>query len=317
MTTDASSHLRSLVGSHLLSVADLDREQILALVESAVVRKRNPDARAPLKGRSVALLFEKPSLRTRVSFEVGLFRLGAQAVYLDHASSPIGQRESIEDLAGYLERTVQAIVARVNSHETLRQLAAASSVPVINALSDLEHPCQALADLLTLREHLGTLRGARLAYIGDGNNVCHSLMLASAIAGVHITVITPEGHAPRPEVAAAAMKLASGNDVAVTTDVQAIAGHDAVYTDTWESMGEPTLTPERARAFAPYRVTDAMMTLASKGSRRPARFMHCMPAHRGQEVDANVIDGAQSIVYDQAENRLHAQNALMLALMGS
>ena len=317
MTVNASSHLRSLPGSHLLSAADLDREQILALIESAVARKQSPEFGSPLAGRSVALLFEKPSLRTRVSFEVGLFRLGAQAVYLDHAASPIGQRETVEDLAGYLERTVQAIVARVNSHETLRRLAAASDVPVVNALSDLEHPCQALADLLTLREHLGTLSDARLAYIGDGNNVCHSLMLASAIAGVHITIITPEGHAPRPEIVAAAMKLAMGNDVVLSTDVNAVAGHDAVYTDTWESMGEPTLTPERARAFAPYRVTDAMMRLASKGSRRPAHFMHCMPAHRGQEVDADVIDGAQSIVYDQAENRLHAQNALMLALMGS
>lgn len=310
-----TTSLRALAGSHLLSVLDLDREQILALIGSAMSLKGAGDTGAALAGRSVALLFEKPSLRTRVSFEVGLFRLGAQAVYLDHAASPLGARESVEDLAGYLQRTVHAIVARVHSHEMLRRLAGASGVPVVNALSDLEHPCQALADLLTVREHIGGLEGVRLAYVGDGNNVCHSLVLACALAGVSVTVVTPEGHGPRAEIVEAARRIAEG--VTVTTDVGAVAGHDVVYTDTWESMGEPTLTPERARAFEPYRVTPELMRLASGGHGEGALFMHCMPAHRGQEVDAAVIDGPRSVVYDQAENRLYAQNALMLALLGA
>ncbi len=315
MTTGATSPLTSLAGSHLLSVADLERDQIGAIVERAIGIKKSPPTDAPLAGRSVALIFEKPSLRTRVSFEVGLFRLGAQGVYLDHSANPIGKRESVTDLAGYLQRTVHAIVARVNSHAVLKSLASASSIPVINALSDLEHPCQALADLVTIREHVGRLEGARLAYVGDGNNVCHSLMLAGAIVGMHVTVVTPEGQGPRGEFVSAARRSAveTGVRIEVSSDVGAIEHHDVVYTDTWESMGEPELTPEKARAFEPYRVTPALMSTA--GSR--AIFMHCMPAHRGEEVDAAVIDGPTSVVYDQAENRLYAQNALMLALMGS
>lgn len=315
MTTGAASPLTALAGSHLLSVADLDRDQIVAIVERAITSKKAPPAEAPLAGKSVALIFEKPSLRTRVSFEVGLFRLGAQGVYLDHSASPIGKRESVEDLAGYLQRTVHAIVARVNSHAVLKSLASASGIPVVNALSDLEHPCQALADLVTIREHIGRLEGVRLAYIGDGNNVCHSLMLAGAIVGMHVTVITPEGRGPRSEFVASARRYAeeTGVPIEVTTHLNAAKNQDVVYTDTWESMGEPELTPEKARAFEPYRVTSATMSGAGGG----AIFMHCMPAHRGQEVDAAVIDGPTSVVYDQAENRLYAQNALMLALMGS
>ena len=314
MTTGATSPLTSLAGSHLLSIADLDRDQILAIVESAIAIKKNQPTDAPLAGRSAALIFEKPSLRTRVSFEVGLFRLGAQGVYLDHSTSPIGKRESVEDLAGYLQRTVHAIIARVNSHAVVKSLASVSGIPVINALCDLEHPCQALADLVTIREHVGRLGGVRLAYVGDGNNVCHSLMLAGAIVGMHVTVVTPEGRGPRSEFVNAARRYAeeSGVQIVVTSDLGAIENHDVVYTDTWESMGEPELTPEKARAFEPYRVTPAMMSKAGTG----AVFMHCMPAHRGEEVDAAVIDGPTSVVCDQAENRLYAQNALMLALMG-
>lgn len=314
MTTGAASPLASLAGSHLLSIADLDRDQILAIVESAIAIKKNPPANAPLSGRSAALIFEKPSLRTRVSFEVGLFRLGAQGVYLDHSTSPIGKRESVEDLAGYLQRTVHAIVARVNSHAVLKSLASASGIPVINALSDLEHPCQALADLVTIREHVGRLEGVRLAYVGDGNNVSHSLMLAGAIVGMHVTVVTPEGRGPRGEFVSTARRYAgeTGAQIEVTSDLGAIENHDVVYTDTWASMGDPELTPEKAKAFEPYRVTPTMMSKAGSN----AVFMHCMPAHRGEEVDTAVIDGPASIVYDQAENRLYAQNALMLALMG-
>ncbi len=319
MTTHTPSTLDALSGSHLLSIADIDPKQIAALVDRALEIKGSPPMNGPLAGRSVALLFEKPSLRTRVSFEVGLFRLGAQTVYLDHSASPIGKRESVEDLAGYLQRTVHAIVARVNSHETLRTLASVSGVPVVNALSDLEHPCQALADLVTIKEHVGRLEGVRLAYIGEGNNVSHSLMLAGASAGVHVTVITPSGHEPHHAFVDAAQSAAAktGAQISITNDPHQIADHDVVYTDTWESMGEPELTPERARAFEPYKVTASLMDLASGGTRSGTRFMHCMPAHRGQEVMADVIDGPRSIVYDQAENRLYAQSALMLALMGS
>lgn len=315
MTSGAAPSLTSLAGSHLLSVADLDRDQIVAIVERAIAIKKSPPADAPLAGKSVALIFEKPSLRTRVSFEVGLFRLGAQGVYLDHSASPIGKRESVEDLAGYLQRTVHAVVARVNSHAVLKSLASASGIPVVNALSDLEHPCQAMADLVTIREHVGKLEGVRLAYVGDGNNVCHSLMLAGAIVGMHVTVVTPEGRGPRNEFVSAALRIAeeTGVRIDVSDDVGVTKDHDVVYTDTWESMGEPELTPEKASAFEPYRVTQAMMSSAGSS----AIFMHCMPAHRGQEVDATVIDGPTSVVYDQAENRLYAQNALMLALMGS
>ncbi len=314
MTTGATSPLASLAGSHLLSITDLDRDQILAIVENAIAIKKHPPTDAPLGGLSAALIFEKPSLRTRVSFEVGLFRLGGQGVYLDHSASPIGQRESVKDLAGYLQRTVQAIVARVNSHAVLRALASASSVPVINALSDLEHPCQALADLVTIRERAGRLEGVRLAYVGDGNNVCHSLMLAGAAVGMHVTVVTPKGREPRNEFVSAAVRLAeqAGTEIEITNDPDAVENRDVVYTDTWASMGEPELTPEKAAAFEPYRVTPAMMSRAGGG----AVFMHCMPAHRGEEVDAEVIDGPSSVVYDQAENRQYAQNALMLALMG-
>lgn len=310
--------LAPLAGTHMLSIADLDREQILAIVERAVARKADAGEGSPLAGRSVALIFEKPSLRTRVSFEVGLFRLGAQAVYLDHGSSPLGERESVEDLAAYLSRTVHAIVARVNSHESLRALAAASAVPVVNALSDLEHPCQALADLVTVRERLGELRGVGLAYIGDGNNVCHSLMLAGACVGMRVTVVTPEGRGPRAAFVSASERLAvaSGGSVRMTSDPEAVRGHAVVYTDTWASMGGPGLTAEDRRLFEPYRVTARTMALASEGLDREAIFMHCLPAHRGDEVDADVIDGPRSMVYDQAENRLHAQNALMLALLG-
>ena len=310
--------LAPLAGTNLLSIADLEREQILALVERAVARKADAGEGLPLAGRSVALIFEKPSLRTRVSFEVGLFRLGAQAVYLDHGSSPLGERESVEDLAAYLSRTVHAIVARVNSHESLRALAAASAVPVVNALSDLEHPCQALADLVTIRERAGELRGVGLAYIGDGNNVCHSLMLAGASVGMRVTVVTPEGRGPRGAFVSASERLAqaSGGSVRVTTDPHAVRGHGVVYTDTWASMGGPGLTAVGRRAFEPYRVTARTMALASEGFEREAIFMHCLPAHRGDEVNADVIDGPRSVVYDQAENRLHAQNALMLVLLG-
>jgi len=298
----------------LLSIVDLSTAEIETVFATAASVKADvgPYSRA-LAGRSVIMLFEKASLRTRVTFEVGVFRLGGQAIYFDHSSSRIGEREAIKDYGANLDRWVHGIVARVYRHGVLEELAEAARVPVINALSDESHPCQALADLFTLREHLGDLKGRSLAYIGDGNNVCRSLMLASAKLGVHVTVITPEGYGPGEDAAAVARSLAgaSGARVVLSHDPAAVAGADAVYTDTWVSMGAEGEAAERARAFAAYQVNEAMMKRAG-GS---ALFMHCLPAKRGAEVTDDVVDDPYSIVLDQAENRLHVQNALLLHLL--
>lgn len=316
---------RAIAADDMLSGAELSRTELEALFALATACKENPEAYAgALAGKSVALLFEKPSLRTRVSFEVGLHRLGGQAIFLDQQGSKIGAREAIKDYAKNLERWCHALVGRVDRHATLAALADHASVPVVNALCDQFHPCQALADYLTLRERLGSLQGARLAYVGDGNNVCHSLLLLGARLGVNITVISPPGHGPDPMVAQQACAIAAltGGWIDITTDLGAVRGADAVYTDAWTSMGTKE-TPERLAAFEPYRVDSAVMAMAASG--RPAGacpgapeplFMHCLPAHRGQEVTDEVIDSDASVVYDQAENRLHAQCALLLMLLG-
>lgn len=298
----------------VLSGAELSREELRALFALAAECKRDPRAHAgALAGKSVALLFEKPSLRTRVSFEVGLQRLGAQPIFLDHQASKIGAREAVKDFARSLERWCDAFVARVDRHDTLLALGDNADVPVVNALCDRFHPCQALADYLTLGERRGPLDGLRLAYVGDGNNVCHSLMLVGARLGVNVTVITPPGFGPDAEVAqqASAIAALSGGWVDITTDLSACEGADAVYTDTWTSMGA-TETPERVAAFEPYRVDARVMASAGPD----ALFMHCLPAHRGQEVTDEVIDSEASVVYDQAENRMHTQSALLLGLLG-
>jgi ornithine carbamoyltransferase len=263
------------------------------------------------------MLFEKPSLRTRVTFEVGPARMGGHAIYYDHSKERIGQRESVRDYAKNLERWVDCIVARVFSHAVLEELARETRVPVINALSDLHHPCQGLADYFTLSERVGGvrgLRGFRLAYIGDGNNVCHSLMQGAALTGANLTVVTPPGYQPSPAVHAECKELASRHDtggtVRLTTDKGDVRGCRAVYTDAWVSMGQEG-GAARTRAFEPYRVDGALMAAAAPG----AWFMHCLPAHRGEEVTDAVIDSAASLVYDQAENRMHAQNALLLHML--
>ncbi len=298
----------------LLSIVDLSRAEIEMVFATAASVKADigPYNRA-LAGQSVIMLFEKASLRTRVTFEVGVFRLGGQAIYFDHSSSRIGEREAIKDYGANLDRWVHGIVARVYRHVVLEELAAAARVPVINALSEKSHPCQALADLFTLREHLGDLKGRSLAYIGDGNNVCRSLMLASATLGVHMTVITPEGYGPGEEAAALARSLgaSSGARLTLSHDPGAVAGSDAVYTDTWVSMGAESEAAERAAAFAPFQVNEALMKRAGSS----ALFMHCLPAKRGVEVTDDVVDDPYSIVLDQAENRLHIQNALLLHLL--
>lgn len=321
---DASPALaptRAIASDDLLSGAELSRAELEALFTLATACKESPETYAgALAGKSVALLFEKPSLRTRVSFEVGLHRLGGQAIFLDQQDSKIGAREAIKDYAKNLERWCHALVGRVDRHATLVALADHASVPVVNALCDQFHPCQALADFLTLRERLGSLQGARLAYVGDGNNVCHSLLLIGARLGVNMTVVSPPGHGPDPMVAQQACAIAAltGGWIDITTDLGAVRGADAVYTDAWTSMGTAE-TPERLAAFEPYRVDSAVMAMAASGRPEGAPkplFMHCLPAHRGQEVTDEVIDSDASVVYDQAENRMHAQCALLLMLLG-
>jgi ornithine carbamoyltransferase len=298
--------------TQLLCLAELDQTQLKALLELALNIKQNPqDYQQALKGRSIALLFEKPSLRTRVSFDVGIYKLGGHSVYLDQQNGAMGVRESVEDFGSNLACWTDAIVARVYSQKTLVQLALSSKKPVINALSDLYHPCQALADLLTLKEQYGDLNKVHLAFVGDGNNVCHSLMLGAAIMGMDLTVVTPQGFGPDAHVLLKAQELAqhSGAKLTLSQHLSSAAGADAIYTDTWVSMGNKADPAQVQRIFAPYQInTAAMQRLAVK------HFMHCLPAHRGQEVTSEVLDSEFSLALQQAENRMHAQNAVLVSL---
>ncbi|HXG05324.1 MAG TPA: ornithine carbamoyltransferase [Candidatus Binatia bacterium] len=304
--------------AHVLSVCDaleLGLERVLSRAAALRADRRSGRRVALLAGRQVALVFEKPSLRTRVTFDVGVELLGGHAIYLGPAEVGLGSREAPGDVAANLSRWVDAIVVRTFAHDTLLQLAAGASVPVVNALTDREHPCQALADLLTLRQHLGGPAGRSVAFIGDGNNVCHSLLLAGAAAGMEVRVATPPGHGPLEEVVVQARHLArrSGGAVDVGTDpVRAVTGADAVYTDVWTSMGFEQDADARRAHFAGYRVDAALLTAAPD-----ALVMHCLPAHRGEEITSEVLDGERSVVLDQAENRLYVQQALLLELLAS
>lgn len=260
------------------------------------------------------MLFEKPSLRTRVTFDVGIALLGGRGVYLGPDEVGIGRRETATDVGRNLSRWVDAIVFRTFAHDSLVELARSASVPVVNALSDREHPCQALADLLTLRQHRGDLRGLRLTFVGDGNNVCHSLLLAGSLAGLSLRVATPAGYEPDPAVVRAALAAArrSGGSVELFRDPRAaVRGADAVYTDAWTSMGAETEADLRRLRFADYRVDADLLAGAPE-----ALVMHCLPAHRGEEITDDAIDGAASVVLDQAENRLYVQQALLIDLLG-
>lgn len=302
---------------HLLGAEDLeplglerllDRAELLRTDRPTAVRDR------PLAGRQVALLFEKPSLRTRVSFEVAVTSLGGHAIALGPDEVGLGRRESAADVARNLSRLVDAIVLRTFAHETLVEMARAASVPVINALTDAEHPCQALADLLTLRQCFGRLTGLRLAYVGDGNNVAHSLLLAAAQAGMDVRVATPPGYAPDPEVVARARTIAQQHRgwVSVGTDpMAAVGGADAVYTDVWASMGREDEAEERRARFAGFEVNVALLARAAPH----VVAMHCMPAHRGDEISADVLDGPRSLALEQAENRRYVQEAVLIALL--
>lgn len=299
-----------------LSVADLDPRGIADVLALAGALKsgRAPAAgESPLAGRAVALIFQKPSLRTRVSFEVGISKLGATPVVLVGDEVGLGSREVPRDVAHTLERYVDAIVARVFDHSLLEDLAAAATVPVINALSDAEHPCEALADVMALGEHLGDLQGRQLVYLGDGNNVAASLLLAGASIGLHVRVISPRGYEPDARVVEQARVIASGTGARIELGddpVAGVVGADAVYTDVWASMGQEEQAERRRDIFRPYAVTSELLR-----SVPDALVMHCLPAHRGDEITSEVLDGPTSIVFDQAEDRLWAQMALMLRLM--
>ncbi len=315
----------NLKGRHFLSMLDFSREEILAVLETARTLKAGhrakvptpisgQDRHAPLAGKTLAMIFQKPSLRTRVSFETGMTLLGGHAIYLAPTDISLGKRESTEDIALVLSRYVDIIMARVFGHEIVVELAKHAKVPVINGLSDHEHPCQILADLLTVLERKGRLDGLKGCYIGDGNNVCHSLMLGAARVGMHFTAITPQGYEPKPEVvrAAADAGAQTGAKIAVSPDLQAAAGADMVYTDVWASMGQESEADARKRIFKDYRIDANTMRIAHKD----CVILHCLPAHYGDEIDYATSRTPNSAIFDQAENRMHAQNALMVHLAG-
>jgi ornithine carbamoyltransferase len=305
---------------HYLGVADLSRDEIVNLLGRALELKHDLVERGEspplLRGKTAALLFQKPSLRTRVSFELAMLQLGGQALYLSPAEVQLGAREGVPDAARVLSRYVDVIVARVFLHADVAAMAEYASVPVINALSDREHPCQILADLLTLYERLGSLQGMTVAYVGDGNNVANSLAIAAGRLGMHLRFGCPDGYEPDPTI----LESAFGDTRASTGSVElfrdprdAVRGVDAVYTDAWYSMGQESEADMRAPAFRAYQVNEELLSYANPG----ALTMHCLPAHRNQEITDAAMDGPGSVVFDQAENRLHAQKALLLRLLHS
>ncbi len=298
---------------HLLLDSDLSAAEQAHLLDRARVFKTERNAHRPLAGRSVALVFDKPSTRTRLSFEVGVAELGAHPLVIDTTSTQLSRGESLADTARVLSRYVHAVVWRTYAHSRLVQLAAAATIPIINGLTDSFHPCQALADLLTVSEHR-PLAGTTLTYLGDGNNVAHSLLLAGALAGMHVRVACAPGFQPDPKVVGTAQRLAAGTggSAQVTTDPMAAAdGADVLYTDVWTSMGQEVETAQRLAALRPYALDAGKVQLASAD----VLVMHCLPAHRGEEIAAGVIDGPHSVVFDQAENRLHVQKALLAFLL--
>jgi ornithine carbamoyltransferase len=301
----------------LLTGVEWSAAQVQDFLRLAADVKAHPERyRGTLDGKYLVLIFEKPSLRTRVTFEVAVAQLGGHSTFLDHTESRLGQREPVRDIARNLERWVQGIVARVYSQRTLDDLAKNATIPVINALSDKYHPCQALADFFTLEERFGGLRGLKLCYVGDGNNMCHSLLMAAAQTGAVMSVATPEGYEPDSAIVSHAKRIAqiTGGGIEILTSPQeAVRGVQAVYTDVWASMGQEAETATREAAFASYQVNSALFSLAAPD----AVFLHCLPAHRGLEVTDAVIDSPRSVVYDQAENRLHVQKAILHSLLSA
>jgi len=294
-----------------ISFADLTREEIeelLSLADDLKKRRKAGELYQPLRGKTIGMLFEKPSLRTRVTFETGIFQLGGHAVFMEMR---LGERETVPDIARNLERWLDGIVARTHSHESVLELAAHGAAPVINALTDLLHPCQILADAMTVREKRGTLEGLHVAFVGDGNNVFASWAELAACIPFKLTLVCPEGYELKGPVHTRATELA-GDRYRTTHDLESgVRGADVIYTDVWTSMGQEAENTKRQKAFRPYQVNRRVMEMAGPD----ALFMHCLPAHRGEEVTDDVIESGQSIVFDEAENRLHAQKAVMLKLM--
>jgi ornithine carbamoyltransferase len=309
---------------HFLSVSDFTPAECRAVLELAHRIKRRPKKyRKALKGQTLAMIFQKKSTRTRVSFEVGMFQLGGHALFLSSADIQIGRGETIADTAKVISRYCQGIMARVYGHDIVQELAQHASVPVINGLSDLEHPCQTLCDAQTLVEKwsrpgqfdVDVLRGKTLCYVGDGNNMAHSLLDTGAALGLNVTIVAPQGYQPDPAIVARASELGqqTGAKMVITDDILGgPVGADAIYTDVWASMGQEEEHAKRLKDFAGYQVDAAMMARANPG----CLFLHCLPAHRGEEVSGEVCDGPQSVIFDEAENRLHVQKALLVMLMG-
>jgi ornithine carbamoyltransferase len=300
----------------LVSIHDLAPAEILALFNlTAMLKQRPADFRSVLAGKQMVMFFEKPSLRTRLTFEAGMDSLGGSTFFVDQTASRLNARESLYDIAHNLERWIDLIVLRTFSHSVVEEMATYAGVPVINALSELEHPCQALADFFTLQEHFGDLSKIHFAYVGDGNNMAHSLLLAGASVGAKVSIATPERYGLNPVIVTMAKAIAEQTraTLRIMNDPRkAVVGADAVYTDAWASMGAEHEAEERAAIFSPFQVNASLMQLAKPH----ARFMHCLPAHRGQEVTDQVIDSVNSVVFDQAENRLHIQKAILVWLLG-
>ena len=298
---------------NLLSVKDLSKQQILDLLALAKAMKANPaEYSQALAGKSIVTIYEKPSLRTRVTFDIGIHKLGGHAVYLDAQNGAIGERETVKDFAANISRWADAIVARVVSHKTLEGLVEHGSVPVVNSLCDLYHPCQALADFLTISEHYEDVSKVKLAYVGEGNNVTHSLMLTGAILGAEVTAVCPRGSSPDAQIVKQAMALAeiSGGKINVTDNLDDIVDYDVIYGDTWVSMGDGTPLQQVKEKYMPYQINKAL--LMRTGIKH---VLHCQPAHRELEITSEVMDGEHSLIFDQAENRMHAQNAVLLTLL--
>jgi len=306
----------SIAPRDLVSIHDLAPAEILSLFNlTSMLKQRPADFRSVLAGKQMVMFFEKPSLRTRLTFEAGMDSLGGSTFFFDQTASRLNARDSLYDIAHNLERWIDVIVLRTFSHAVVEEMATYASVPVINALSEFEHPCQALADFFTLQEHFGDLKKLHFAYVGDGNNMAHSLLLAGASVGAKVSIATPERYGLNPVIVTMAKAIAEETKASLrilNDPRKAVVGADAVYTDTWASMGDESQAEERAAIFAPYQVNASLMQLAKPH----ARFMHCLPAHRGQEVTDQLIDSLNSVVFDQAENRLHIQKAILVWLLG-
>ncbi len=300
---------------HLLTLEEFSPKEVLGLLDLAAVVKKSPAKyQKALAGQSLAMIFDKSSARTRISFDVGMYQLGGHALFINGSEIQIGKRESVSDTAKVLSRYVQGIMIRTYAHSIVEELADNSEAPIINGLTDSHHPCQVLADFQTVREEFGKLKGLQLVYVGDGNNMTHSLMIISSKTGVHCKAVCPPGYEPDSRIVQSAQKEGkrNGSRIEVVHEVRGSAkGADVVYTDVWASMGQEAEKEKRAKDFQGYQVTEKLMAECPR-----AIFLHCLPAHRGEEVSAGVIDGKQSRVWDQAENRLHAQKAVLVTLMG-